>query len=504
MGRSGFLLTKVNKSILKAIQESFVNNTHKIYFSIYFLFLLIMAPINLPSFDTYYYWDWSRHLDLSYYDGSPMIAYFIKASTLLFGDTLFALTFVGILTTALTSLIIYKTARHFLPPTASYVAMFLWLFSPLVTIDQLQQTTYDTPLTLFWALTLYYVIRFLKYESRNDLYFVGLSIGLMLLSKYSGVVLIASLLIFLLTTRYRYLFKTHQFYLALLIAIACFSPVIIWNYQHEWQSFIYQLTTHQYVTQLNPITSVLHTWLTNFLFSLNLMLIPPLLCWINIKYFNNAKDEDTKTASIVKLCRITCLVFMCFYLFTAYKANIRSSWLSPYLITSALLAGYCYQTFNYKRSMNTAIIVYAFVSSMIILNNSCLYQFFPSNKLDFYRLMQKFNTKYEKLPNIIFSSGWLEARMLFFVKNKPLIYTISCGSSQNQYALWSTDISQKIVNKALPEILFIDDQDRGGCLEKYFDKCEHLPTQSIKTAKEIKSIYAYKCINYKTNNTSIN
>jgi 4-amino-4-deoxy-L-arabinose transferase-like glycosyltransferase len=463
-----------------------------------------MAPINLPSFDTYYYWDWSRHLDLSYYDGSPMIAYFIKASTLLFGDTLFALTFVGTLSTALTSWIIYKTARHFLSPSASYVAMSLWLFSPLVTIDQLQQTTYDTPLTLFWALTLYYVIRFLKYETRNDLYFIGLSIGLMLLSKYSGVVLIGSLLIFLITTRYRYLFKTHQFYLALLIAIACFSPVIIWNYQHEWRSFIYQLTTHQHTTQINPITTALHSWFYNFLPSLNVMLLPPLICWINIKASNHQKMEDDKTASMVKLCRIICFVFMSFYLFTACKADIRSSWLSPYLITSALLAGYCYQKFNYKKSINMTIIGYAFASCLIILNNSYLYHIVPSNKLDFYRLMQQFNEKYKKLPNVVFSSGWFEARMLFFVKDKPLIYTINCGANQNQYALWSSDIMKKIANKTVPEILFIDDQDREGCLEKYFDKCEHLPTQSIKTAKEIKSIYAYKCINYKTNNTSIN
>ena len=108
--------------------------------ALYFMVLLGLAPINLLSFDTYYYWEWSRHLALSYYDGSPMIAYLIKLATSAWGHTLFALSLVGILTAALTSWIIYKTARFFLSKEASYIATLSWLFSPLVTLDILKQT----------------------------------------------------------------------------------------------------------------------------------------------------------------------------------------------------------------------------------------------------------------------------------------------------------------------------------------------------------------------------
>ncbi len=62
-----------------------MTKTHSLYLflGIYFTILLGLAPINLLSLDTYYYWEWSRHLALSYYDGSPMIAYFIKLSNML-------------------------------------------------------------------------------------------------------------------------------------------------------------------------------------------------------------------------------------------------------------------------------------------------------------------------------------------------------------------------------------------------------------------------------------
>lgn len=126
------------------------------YISLYFLLILLIAPIHLLGLDSYYYWDWSRHLALSYYDGSPMIAYFIRIATLLFGDTLFALNLVTIVSTALTSFIIYKTARLCLNKEASYVTVLIWLFSPLVTLDLINQTTYDTPLTLFGINSLLY------------------------------------------------------------------------------------------------------------------------------------------------------------------------------------------------------------------------------------------------------------------------------------------------------------------------------------------------------------
>lgn len=80
-----------------------------------------------------------------------MIAYFIRLFTALFGNTLFALSLVGIVVIALTSRIIYKTARFFLSKESSYIAMFAWLFSPLVTMDIIKQTTYDTQLALFGA-----------------------------------------------------------------------------------------------------------------------------------------------------------------------------------------------------------------------------------------------------------------------------------------------------------------------------------------------------------------
>lgn len=93
--------------------DFFSSRSVNLLLTLYFTTLLLLAPINILSLDTYYYWDWSRHLALSYYDGSPMIAYFIRFATSLFGNNLFALSFIGITCIAFTSGIIYKSARFF-------------------------------------------------------------------------------------------------------------------------------------------------------------------------------------------------------------------------------------------------------------------------------------------------------------------------------------------------------------------------------------------------------
>ncbi len=59
-----------------------------------------MAAVLPLSFDEAYYWLWSKHLALSYYDHPPVIAYAIRAGTLLFGDTAFGVRIVPLLFSA--------------------------------------------------------------------------------------------------------------------------------------------------------------------------------------------------------------------------------------------------------------------------------------------------------------------------------------------------------------------------------------------------------------------
>ena len=70
---------------------------------------------------------------------------------------------------------------------------------------------------------------------------LGIAAGLLLLSKYTGVFLLFGIVAWLLASaEMRVWLKRREPYLAALIALILFSPVILWNAEHRWISFIKQ------------------------------------------------------------------------------------------------------------------------------------------------------------------------------------------------------------------------------------------------------------------------
>src|SRR5437016_6498456 len=53
------------------------------------VYLACWCPLDLAP-DEAYYWEWSRHLDWSYHSKGPLVAWLIRLSCELFGDSVFA------------------------------------------------------------------------------------------------------------------------------------------------------------------------------------------------------------------------------------------------------------------------------------------------------------------------------------------------------------------------------------------------------------------------------
>ncbi len=467
----------------------------------YFLVLLSIIPFNLLAFDTYYYWDWSRHPDLSYYDGPPLIAYIIRFMVFLTGHAVYGLTLISILFIALTSRILYKTARLLLNEKTSYLVTFFWLVSPIVTQDLLIQVTYDTPMTFFWACSLYYALSFIKTNQNHTLYFLGISLGFLLLSKYTGIVLIGGLFIFMLFSSYYRLFKNPHFYAAMLLTTVLFLPVIYWNIQHDWLSFNYQMHTHQTDPSHQGWWLAIQTFMTKILPVLNLTLLPP---FIILKYRKSALADNS-----LRFLVVISWWFLGFYILMSTMVNLRNAWLTQYTLTGVLLVGWLMQYFfdedkslllkkRYEKMLKGFIALNALISFLILMN-ACIH-FVPSKNFTYYQLIQRFNQEYPDQLSTVFTSGWMEARMLFFLKDKPIIYTISCHQNQNSYQLWSEEIQANIQQGYLKSILSINTFDNQTCLQQYFQHCERQSTSVISG----RSLYVYRCVGPKQKMTSSN
>lgn len=192
--------------------------------------------------DEAHYWVYTKFLDLSYYDHPPVIGYIVKIFTDIFGINTFGVRFSSVVIFILTSWIFFISARKLFSEKTAFTAVILLNILPVFSFLGAVITIPDSPLSLFWILTFYLFIKLIETSQKKYWYFLGFSIGLALLSKYTAVMLFPSIIVFLLFSKnHRFWFARKELYISVLISFICFIPVILWNIENNWASFGFQL-----------------------------------------------------------------------------------------------------------------------------------------------------------------------------------------------------------------------------------------------------------------------
>ncbi len=192
--------------------------------------------------DEAYYWVWSQRLQWGYFDHPPLIAWLIRPFTGLFGDTIAVIRLPSVLTWLVSGWLAYLLAsRIYGHSRAGILALLVWSSLPIIQAG-FHVVTPDTPLVLFGWLSYYFIWRAVEEHSFVDWLFTGLCTGLALLGKYPAVLLLGVFFLALLSSREgRRELVTPGPWLAAVIALVLFLPVVWWNSQHDWISFVFQL-----------------------------------------------------------------------------------------------------------------------------------------------------------------------------------------------------------------------------------------------------------------------
>ena len=191
-------------------------------------------------FEEGYYWNYAQHLDISYLDHPPMVAWLIWASTTLFGHSEFSVRIGALVCWAVTGYYTYRLTDALHGARIALRALLLVALLPIFFGFGLVITP-DSPLLACWAGALYYLYRSLIGEKRAAWIGVGIFLGLGMLSKYVTALLGGATLLFLmLDSRSRKWLSRPEPYLAFFIVLVFFLPVIVWNAQHDWGSFYFQ------------------------------------------------------------------------------------------------------------------------------------------------------------------------------------------------------------------------------------------------------------------------
>ena len=187
-----------------------------------------------------YYWSYSRHLDFGYLDHPPMVAWLIRLGTALFGQTEFGVRAGALCCGAVTSVFVYKLARNLFGEASALAALLLTQTLPYFFLSGFLMTP-DAPLAAAWAASLYFLERALIGNQSRAWWLAGVSLGVGMISKYSIAILAPVMMAFMVwDPNSRHWLRRKEPYLAALLALALFSPVLVWNAQHEWASFAFQ------------------------------------------------------------------------------------------------------------------------------------------------------------------------------------------------------------------------------------------------------------------------
>src|SRR6516162_2409565 len=214
---------------------------------------LVAAAWTPLTFDEAYYWMWSKHLAFGYYDHPPMVALVIRAGTLIGGDTELGVRLFSILLALPMSFVIYRTAAIlFGGRRLAANATILFNVTLMVAVGTLIVTP-DSPLLVAASFVLFFLAKVLETGRGAWWLAVGAAVGCALLSKYTALLFGPAILIWLVAVpkQRRWLISPWP-YLGGLVAVALFAPVILWNAEHQWVSFLKQIGDRARVDEFHP------------------------------------------------------------------------------------------------------------------------------------------------------------------------------------------------------------------------------------------------------------
>jgi len=198
-----------------------------------------------------YHWCYARHLSTGYYDHPPMIAWMIAMGRWLFGDTALGIRFVPVLGSLATSIALGSLSSRLHGNDAARWTVLLLAVQPATFVGSAFGFP-DAPLLLFWSLSMLFVIHAL--QSRRAAWWpaAGAAWGAALLSKYTAFFFAGSLLLYLaVSPRDRGWLRTPWPYVAVVVGLLVFSPVLHWNATHDWASFRFQ-SVHRFERMESP------------------------------------------------------------------------------------------------------------------------------------------------------------------------------------------------------------------------------------------------------------
>ncbi|MDB5132259.1 MAG: hypothetical protein JWR02_2008 [Mucilaginibacter sp.] len=261
-------------------------NRRSSYLTFILIFVVIKIGLNLLAIshfgfhrDEFLHLVLADHLDWGYKEVPPFIAVLAKLSSVLFGDSVFA---ARIFPTIFSGLVVWLTGlitielggRKF----AIALACLALIFSPAFAASGylFQPVVFDQ---LWWVMAVWLLTKYCNTSNIKYLYWLGVIVGIGLLTKYTMAFFTFSLLAGIAISKQRKMLLNRHIIGAAVIAFIIFLPNVIWQFQHHLPVITHMKTLQKYQLDYNNPTDfikqelmvngiALFVWLTGFIFLL--------------------------------------------------------------------------------------------------------------------------------------------------------------------------------------------------------------------------------------------
>ncbi len=405
--------------------------------------------------DEAHYWEWSRRLDLSYYTKGPLIAYIIAGTTWVLGDTVLAVRFAAPIFLALSSVVMYRLAMELFNDSkkASAAALAIQI-TPLFAVYGVVMTI-DSPFIFFWIVSLYLFWKAIKESTVNSQqltvnskywYLLGLTVGLGLLTKYTMAFFYGCAFLFIVFSKeQRFWLKKKEPYIAFLLSLLVFSPVLIWNADHEWVTLKH--TAGQ--AHVSEGFKISFRYFFEFIGS-QIGVVTPLLFFMLI--YGVVKPYIARSRTLVTGYLFWfCAPVLGFFILKSLQGKVQANW-AMFAYASAFIAA---ADFFVKKGVvrkGVKLLTGTAVAMALLMTIVTHYseiiglpvKMDPTSRLKGWKeLGIKTGEVYNSMVHsgnkniFIFSDKYqVSSELAFYMPNKPITYCMNLGRRMNQYDIW--------------------------------------------------------------------
>ena len=429
--------------------------------------------------DEAYYWMWSHHLQTGYYDHPPFIAYMIYLTNFI-SQAEWGVRLVNVFSMSISAIYIFKLSSEMFDEKVALNSVLIFSSVILVHAGYII-TTPDSPLILFYSITLYYSYKAIFYGKTIDYVFTGILLGLMMLSKYTAVLFIFSLLIFIIIKR-RDIFLSTNFYLAIVLSFIVVSPMLWWNYQNDWISFAFQLdhgSTETFEIDLNIFFEFLGGQFGIF---------SPVFTAI-LFYFLIKKKLFYKNDKLLFLS-LSAVVVLLFFLYKSLFTRMELNYTAPAYIAGAILTAYIFEHYKLVKTFKIGLII-AIVLTLIGRFGFLFYLEIVQDRMYGNReAVQLLQTHAKEGDSFYGDHLTIAAYLKYYLKDYPDT-DLALVSRFSQYDMWREQnfLKDGLVLTTNPEL---------KRLKSLYHNAKLIDTLTVKKGiKKTKTLYIYRVTNKK-------